>query len=82
MALKLKLQTQPDVPLEADCISPDRVQSLSSSEVGELIVFHGNRQVPDRRIPEFTIRWRFEASMDKGQLLDSGLHQTLHRTNP
>lgn len=46
MALKLKLHTQPDVPLEADCISPDRLQSLSSSEVSAQTVFHGNRQVP------------------------------------
>jgi len=46
MALKLKLHTQPDVPLEADCISPDRLQSLSISEVSAQTVFHGNRQVP------------------------------------
>jgi formylmethanofuran dehydrogenase subunit C len=45
MALKLKLHTQPDVPLEADCISPDRLQSLSTSEIQNLILFHGNRQV-------------------------------------
>ncbi|MEM6998493.1 MAG: formylmethanofuran dehydrogenase subunit C [Pseudomonadota bacterium] len=46
MALKLKLHTQPDVPLEADCISPDRFQSISHSEISSQIVFHGNRQVP------------------------------------
>lgn len=46
MALKLKLHTQPDVPLEADCISPDRFQSLSISDISEQIVFHGNQQVP------------------------------------
>lgn len=46
MALKLKLHTQPDVPLEADCISPDRLQSLSKADVTDLTVFHGNRQVP------------------------------------
>ncbi len=46
MALKLNLHTQPDVPLEADCICPDRMQSLSKSEIEDLIIFHGNRQVP------------------------------------
>jgi formylmethanofuran dehydrogenase subunit C len=46
MALKLKLHTQPDVPLEADCISPDRFQSLTNSDISALTVFHGNRQVP------------------------------------
>lgn len=46
MALKLKLHTQPDVPLEAECICPDRLQSLSNSEISTQTVFHGNRQVP------------------------------------
>ena len=46
MALTLKLHTQPDVPLEADCISPDRFQSLNNNEISNLTVFHGNRQVP------------------------------------
>jgi formylmethanofuran dehydrogenase subunit C len=46
MALKLKLHTQPEVPLEADCISPDRLQSLNNSEISTQIIFHGNRQVP------------------------------------
>jgi formylmethanofuran dehydrogenase subunit C len=45
MALKLKLQSQPDVPLEADCISPDKFQSLSNAEISALTIFHGNRQV-------------------------------------
>jgi formylmethanofuran dehydrogenase subunit C len=45
MALKLKLHTQPDVPLEADCISPDRMQSLSNTEIQDLNIFHGNRKV-------------------------------------
>lgn len=45
MALKLKLHTQPDVPLETDCISPDRFQSLSTTEISALTIFHGNRQI-------------------------------------
>lgn len=45
MALKLKLHTQPDVPLETDCICPDKLQSLSKNEIELLTVFHGNRQV-------------------------------------
>lgn len=45
MSLKLKLHTQPDVPLEADCISPDRLQNLTENEINALTVFHGNRQV-------------------------------------
>lgn len=45
MTLKLKLHTQPDVPLEADCISPDRLQTLNEKEINALTLFHGNRQV-------------------------------------
>ncbi len=44
MALTLKLHTAPEVPLEADCISPDRFNSLNSSDIANLTVFHGNRQ--------------------------------------
>ena len=45
MALNLKLHTQPEVPLEADCICPDKLQSLENNEISSLILFHGNRQV-------------------------------------
>ncbi len=45
MALKLKLHTKPEVPLEADCICPDKIQSLNNSEIENLTLFHGNRQV-------------------------------------
>lgn len=44
MALKLKLHTQPDVPLEADSICPDKMQSLNLTEIQTLTVFHGNRE--------------------------------------
>ncbi len=44
MSVTLKLHTSPEVPLEADCISPDRFQSLSSNDISQLTVFHGNRQ--------------------------------------
>ncbi|MCG8380538.1 MAG: formylmethanofuran dehydrogenase subunit C [Proteobacteria bacterium] len=44
MALKLKLHAQPDVPMEADCITPNRFQSLSNNDIRRLTVFHGNRQ--------------------------------------
>jgi len=45
MPLHLKLHTKPDVPLEADCICPDKVQSLKNNEVSALTIFHGNHQV-------------------------------------
>lgn len=45
MPLHLKLHTQPEVPLEADCICPDIIQSLKNDEITTMTVFHGNRQV-------------------------------------
>lgn len=45
MTLKLKLHTQPDVPLEAECICPDKLQNLTENEIASLTLFHGNRQV-------------------------------------
>lgn len=45
MSLKLRLETQPEVPLEADCLSPDRVQGLDAAAIAKLKVFYGNQQV-------------------------------------
>ncbi len=44
MALRLKLHTRPEVPLEADCICPDKLKGLTHKEISRLTLFHGNRQ--------------------------------------
>ena len=44
MALALTLETQPDVPLEAEAIAPERLDRLSESEIARQPVLHGNRQ--------------------------------------
>ena len=44
MSLRLKLRTTPDVPMEADCISPQRLAGMSLAGIERLAVFHGNRQ--------------------------------------
>lgn len=44
--MRLSLKAIPEVPLEADCISPDRLANLTVPEMERLTVFHGNRQVP------------------------------------
>lgn len=46
MTLRLTLRAVPDVPLEADCIAPDRLAGLGLPEIERQILFHGNRQVP------------------------------------
>ncbi|MFQ5658966.1 MAG: formylmethanofuran dehydrogenase subunit C [Gammaproteobacteria bacterium] len=44
MSLELTLHTAPEVPLEAENISPDRVAGLSPAEIESLSVQHGNEQ--------------------------------------
>ena len=44
MSLNLNLHTSPDVPLEADAISPDKVVGLNESKVAALPVHHGNQK--------------------------------------
>lgn len=40
------LKRQPTVPLEAEALSPDVVGRLSNSEIRELTIYHGKRQLP------------------------------------
>lgn len=44
MSLKLTLHSQPSVPLEAENISPDRLDGLAATEIAALPVQHGNQQ--------------------------------------
>jgi formylmethanofuran dehydrogenase subunit C len=44
MPLTLSLREQPTVPLEAECLSPDRLTGLRRADVEALNVWHGNRQ--------------------------------------
>jgi len=44
MTIELSLHTAPDVPLEADLISPDNFLSLSKTEIEKQLVEHGNQK--------------------------------------
>ena len=46
MSLELSLHTAPDVPVEAEALSPGRLSGLSRAAVEKTPVFHGNRSVP------------------------------------
>jgi formylmethanofuran dehydrogenase subunit C len=46
MPITFHLKRQPTVPLEAEVLSPDRINGLPNSEVRSLIVYHGKRQLP------------------------------------
>ena len=45
MAYTLTLKTEPEVPLEADAVAPDRLASLDRTAVERLELFHGNQRV-------------------------------------
>lgn len=44
MSINLTLHTQPDVPLEADIICPDKLANLSTTEIERQSIQHGNQQ--------------------------------------
>ena len=44
MSIELQLHTAPEVPLEADALSPDRLDGLDRAGIEKLTVFHGNRE--------------------------------------
>ena len=44
MSLTLTLKNMPEVPVEADAISPDRLEGLSAAQAAALAVLYGNRR--------------------------------------
>ena len=42
--IKLKLKKEPDYPLEAEVISPDKFAGKLAAEIKKLIVYHGNEE--------------------------------------
>ena len=44
MGLTLTLKTTPEVPLEAEVLTPDRMNGLEPGEAARLAVHHGNRE--------------------------------------
>ncbi|MFX1501016.1 MAG: formylmethanofuran dehydrogenase subunit C [Promethearchaeota archaeon] len=42
--IKLKLKTEPEFPLEAESISPDKFTGKSAVEIKKLVVYHGNEE--------------------------------------
>lgn len=45
MSIELVLHTQPDVPLEAASLCPDKTQGLTTAEIEKLPLHHGNETV-------------------------------------
>jgi formylmethanofuran dehydrogenase subunit C len=62
MSIKLTLHTQPEVPLEAAIICPDKLASLTTAEIEKQPVQHGNQEV--------TIADFFEVTGEKSDTLE------------
>ena len=45
MHTELELTTAPEVPIEAECLSPAKIKGLSQSGIEHLVMMHGNRKV-------------------------------------
>ena len=43
--MRLKLHTKPDVPIEAESITPGVIKNLKAKEIEKTKIFHGNREV-------------------------------------
>ena len=60
--MKFVLHKQPEVPLEAEVISPDFLQNKNIDEIKALTIFHGNNQVP---LSDF---FEISGDLDDGQI--------------
>ena len=67
--ITLKLIRQPTVPLEAECLSPDRLAEKSNAEIRAASVYHGKRQL---RVDEF-----FEVDGERSDTIE--MHGDLNR---
>ena len=61
MSLELTLHTAPEVPLEADVLSPDRLQSLAAAELEQARLYHGNVETPLGEF--FSLKGRYDGEL-------------------
>lgn len=61
MSLELTLHTRPEVPLEADVLSPDRLQGLDTADIERLEIYHGNVKTPLAEF--FTVNGRYDGEL-------------------
>jgi formylmethanofuran dehydrogenase subunit C len=69
MPITFRLKREPNVPLEAEVISPDVVAERSNAEIGALTVYHGKRQLP---LSEF---FEIEGERDADLVIHGALHK-------
>lgn len=46
MTIQLTLKQEPDIPIEADCITPTNLAGKTAAQIGKLEVVQGNRSLP------------------------------------
>ena len=64
--LTIHWQADSHVPIEAECLAPERLEGKSPQEIGQIPVFHGNRAEP---LETFC---SIEGSADDGRVLIEG----------
>ena len=64
MHTELELTTAPEVPIEAECLSPAKIKGLSQSGIEHLAMMHGNRKV---RVGDF-----FSRDRERSELIAPG----------
>ncbi len=72
MSVKLSLHTQPDVPLEAEIICPDKLADLTVTEIEKQPIQHGNEQT---RIADF---FKVTGEKSKHLQVDGDLSRVKH----
>jgi len=76
--LTLALRHRDPVPLEAECVCPDRLMSMAIADIGRLKVWHGNRQTELAEHFQITGdgsdgRVRVEGDCSRVKMLGSGM---------
>ena len=77
--MKLRLHTVPDVPLEAEAISPVALAGLSAAEAARKTALHGNREVALGEFFEIEGSWdgtlRLEGDLSRVKLIGAGMSE-------
>ena len=64
--LKLRYRGDTNIPVEAECLTPDGLAGKSAAEIAALTIFHGNREVP---LGEF---FAVDGDADDGEIVIEG----------
>ena len=85
MHTELELIATPEVPIEAECLSPAKIKGLSQSGIENLGMMHGNRKV---RVGDFfrvtgngQVSLRLEGDLSRVKYIGAGMKEGEIRVN-